>query len=370
MEITLKDITVRELAEGYKDNGEKGVRGYNGLLNIRPPYQREFIYKKKQRNEVINSINKGFPLNTMYWAVCDDGTFEIIDGQQRTVSICQYVTGEFSLDGMYFGNLTNTEQNKILDYKLSIYICKGTDKEKLDWFNIINIAGVKLTDQELRNAVYSGPWVSDAKRYFSRSKCAAMTKGEGYIEGEPLRQDILEKVINWMALNDPSCQSAKDPIREYMAIHQHDKDASAMYSVYLQIIAWAKSLFPETNKYTKKVNWGALYWKYHDNIYSPTALKEEVNRLIYEDEDVTNDVGVYTYVFTHDEKELNIRQFSPQMKLKAYKKQDGICPICHKHFEFNEMEGDHIVPWSEGGHTSQENLQMLCKNCNRRKGAK
>ena len=166
MKIDLKKITVRDLVEDYHDDGEGGVRGYGGKLDIRPPFQREFVYKDKQRDAVIETINKGFPLNVMYWAVRQDGTYEVIDGQQRTISAAQYVEGDYSLDGRYFHNLQDDEQELILNYPLQVYVCKGSASEKLDWFRIINIAGEKLTSQELRNAVYAGPWVSDAKRHF------------------------------------------------------------------------------------------------------------------------------------------------------------------------------------------------------------
>ena len=169
MEIELKEITVRELADGYEDNAENGVKGFGGKLDIRPPYQREFIYKDKQRDAVIDTLTRDFPLNVMYWAVRDDGDFEVIDGQQRTISVCQYVEGDFAFNNKYFHNLQDDEKKQILDYKLMVYLCSGTDSEKLEWFKIINIAGEKLTDQELRNAVYSGSWVSDAKRYFSKN---------------------------------------------------------------------------------------------------------------------------------------------------------------------------------------------------------
>ena len=168
MKIELKKITVRELSKDYADDDENGVIGYNGKLDIRPQYQREFIYEGKQRDAVIDTINNNFPLNVMYWAVRDDKSFEIIDGQQRTISICQYVIGDFSFDSKYFHNLQEDEQNKILDYELMVYLCSGTDSERLKWFETINIAGEKLTQQELRNAVYSGLWVSDAKRHFSK----------------------------------------------------------------------------------------------------------------------------------------------------------------------------------------------------------
>ena len=196
MEIELKEITVRKLTEKYQDKNESGIVGYNGRLDIRPPYQREFIYKEKQRNAVIDTLSRGFPLNVMYWAVKEDGNFEMIDGQQRTISICQYVQGDFSLplfnflDNRSFHNLQDDEQKKILDYKLMVYLCSGTDSEKLEWFKTINIAGEKLTDQELRNAVYSGSWVTDAKRHFSKNSCPAYEIGSSYLTGSPIRQGL------------------------------------------------------------------------------------------------------------------------------------------------------------------------------------
>ncbi|MCK5538618.1 MAG: DUF262 domain-containing protein, partial [Bacteroidales bacterium] len=192
MKIELKEITVRELTNGYEDNEEAGVVGFNGKLDIRPPYQREFIYKDKQRDAVIDTITKEFPLNVMYWAVREDGNFEVIDGQQRTISICQYVNGDFAYMFRYFHNLSNDEQEQILDYKLMVYVCSGTDSEKLQWFKTINIAGEKLTEQELRNAVYAGSWVSDAKRYFSKSTCPAYGIGGDYLNGSAIRQEYLE----------------------------------------------------------------------------------------------------------------------------------------------------------------------------------
>src|SRR5579872_7116286 len=174
VKIALKNIKVREVVDAYEDKGDSGVRGYSGRLNIRPPYQREFIYKDKQRNEVIHTVRKNFPLNTMYWVVAGN-EFELMDGQQRTISICQYVAGEFSVivDGspMFFHNLTPEKKAQILDYELSVYVCDGSAGEKLDWFRIINIAGEKLTDQELRNAIYTGPWLAAAKQWFSRPGC-------------------------------------------------------------------------------------------------------------------------------------------------------------------------------------------------------
>ena len=169
MKIQLNEITIREVSNGYLNSDEEGVVGYGEKLNIRPKYQREFVYKDKQRDAVIETIKKNFPLNVMYWVKNEDGSFEVLDGQQRTISFCEYIAGTFSLNNLYFHNLTDVEKNQILDYKLMIYFCEGNDKEKLDWFKIINIAGEKLTDQELRNAIYTGTWLIDAKRYFIKS---------------------------------------------------------------------------------------------------------------------------------------------------------------------------------------------------------
>src|SRR5688572_9704376 len=192
MNIELKDLTVRDLAEGYQDNDEAGVVGYSGKLDIRPPFQPEFIYKDKQRDAVIDTVTRDFPLNVMYWAAREDGDFEVIDGQQRTISLCQYVEGDFAFKDRYFHNLQSDEKEQILNYPLMVYVCSGTDSEKLEWFKIINIAGEKLTDQELRNAVYAGSWVTDAKRYFSKNSCPAYQIGSDYMTGTPIRQDYLE----------------------------------------------------------------------------------------------------------------------------------------------------------------------------------
>ena len=208
MKIELREITIKQLSDGYADKAEAGVVGYGGKLDIRPPYQREFIYKDKQRDAVIDTVRRDFPLNVMYWAVQDDdtvqgdGTFEVIDGQQRTISICQYVHGVFSINDMYFHNLQDDEQEQILNYKCMVYFCSGTDSEKLEWFKTINIAGLKLTDQELRNAVYHGPWTADAKRYFSKTGCPAYGIGSDYLDGTPIRQDYLETAIDWLSEGD------------------------------------------------------------------------------------------------------------------------------------------------------------------------
>jgi hypothetical protein len=368
MKIELKEITVRELADGYKDNAEGGVIGFGGKLDIRPPYQREFIYKDKQRDAVIHTLTKEFPLNVMYWAVRDDGNFEIIDGQQRTISICQYVEGDFSVmvgsfpENRAFHNLQKDEQDQIYNYKLMIYLCSGTDSERLDWFRTINIAGEKLTDQELRNAVYAGSWVSDAKRYFSKNGCAAYGIGSDYLNGSPIRQEYLETAIDWIS---------NGKIERYMSEHQHDPNAGALWRYFQDVISWVKTTFTVYRKEMKGVEWGSLYNKYKDVVYDTKILEGKILKLI-DDDDVQSVKGIYLYILTGEEKHLNLRQFDEKIKRKVYEKQKGICPKCPegKHYKIEEMEADHIKPWHKGGHTTEDNCQLLCKYDNGRKSGR
>lgn len=361
MKIEHTEITIRELAEGFCDNAENGVVAYSGKLDVRPPYQREFVYKEKQRDAVIDSIVQNFPLNVMYWAKRDDGTFEVIDGQQRTISICQYVNGDFAHMMRFFNNLQDDEQEQILNYKLNVYICSGTNSEKLKWFERINIAGEKLTSQELRNAVYSGSWVSDAKKYFSKTGCPAVAIASDFVSGTANRQEILETAISWIS---------NGQIDEYMGIHQHDENASILWSYFQKVINWAKTTFTvKRAKYTKSINWGELYIKFKDKELDTVKLEEEIKKLLLDD-DVTKKSGIYPYVLTRDERYLSIRAFTDSEKIKVYTLQNGICKNCGNHFELEEMEADHITPWSQGGKTIIENCQMLCRECNRRKSDK
>ena len=361
MNIELKEITIQELSDGFQDNNENGVVGYGGKLDIRPSYQREFIYKDKQRDAVINTITKNFPLNVMYWAVREDGTFEVIDGQQRTISICQYIDGDFAFQNRYFHNLKADEKEKILNYTLMVYVCSGTESEKLEWFKTINIAGEKLTEQELRNAVYTGSWVSDAKRYFSKSGCVAYNIGSDYLNGSPIRQEFLETAIDWIS---------EGKIENYMATHQHDPNATALWLYFQSVITWVNATFTvKRKKFMKGIQWGLFYNKYKDVVFDTKAIEEETARLIADDE-VEKKSGIYAYILTKDERYLGIRTFSDSVKQKVYENQKGICPICKNHFDISEMEGDHITPWVEGGKTIEENCQMLCKDDNRRKSSK
>ena len=357
MEIKLKEITVRDVVKDYVNNDEEGVIGYGGKLNIRPKYQREFVYKDKQRDAVIDTVRRDFPLNVMYWVDNGDDKYEVLDGQQRTVSICEYVKGSFSINYQYFHNLEQDEQNQILDYKLMIYFCKGTDKEKLDWFKTINIAGEKLADQELRNAIYTGEWLTDAKRHFSKNGCPAYGLAGDYLNGTAIRQDYLETALKWITNGE---------IEEYMSEHQHDSNSNELWLYFTSVINWVKTIFPHYRREMKGIEWGLYYNEFKDQAYDTARLEEDIKKLMM-DEDVTSKKGIYEYLLDGKEKHLSIREFTQNQKREAYERQEGICPNCNEHFEINEMEADHITPWHDGGKTISENCQMLCKECNRRK---
>lgn len=369
MKIVHMPVSVRDLADGYEDNEELGVVAFGGKLDVRPPYQREFIYKDKQRDAVIDTVMKGYPLNVMYWAAQQGGACEVIDGQQRTISLCQYVEGDFAFEGRYFHNLQSDEQDRILTYSLSIYLCSGTDSEKLEWFKTINIAGEELTNQELRNAVYSGSWVTAAKQYFSKTGCPAYAIGSDYMRGTPIRQDYLETVIKW--INDGD-------IEGYMAKQQHKPNANDLWLYFQAVISWVKATFPTYRREMKGVAWGDLYNQFKDVELDSAKLEVEVARLMA-DEDVQRKKGIYPYVLDGQERHLSIRQFSDRDKRVAYERQKGRCANrthCltvgnsdgKKVFTIEEMEADHIKPWSKGGRTDAANCQMLCLPCNRQKG--
>ena len=355
MKIELKEVSIKEVSEGYVNDEEEGVVGFKGKLNIRPKYQREFVYKDKQRDAVIETVRKNFPLNVMYWVKNEDGTYEVMDGQQRTISFCEYIAGKFSLNFQYFHNLEENEKKQILNYKLMIYFCEGNDKEKLDWFKTINIAGEKLYDQELRNAIYTGTWLSDAKRYFSKSNCPAYNMASDYMKGSPIRQDYLETTISWISNGE---------IEEYMAKNQHKPNANELWLYFQSVLNWTKAVFPKYRKEMRDVDFGILYNKFKDKEFDSKKIEKEITKLM-QDDDVTKKSGIYVYVLTRNEKYLNIRAFTDNQKREAYERQKGICPKCKKHFEIEETEADHITPWHEGGKTTSENCQILCKQDNR-----
>ncbi len=367
MKIHPRQVPVRDLYAGFRDSDEAGVVGFGGLLDIRPAYQREFVYKDEQRDKVIDTVRKGYPLNVMYWAaraepLLGQPQFEVLDGQQRTLSICKYVKGEFSIDSKYFHTLPLDQQEQLLDYELTVYVCEGPESEKLEWFRTINIAGAKLTDQELLNAVYTGPWLSDAKKRFSKTGCPAHLLGADYVDGAAIRQEILELALNWISEDRPA---------DYMAEHQKDPTAIALWNHFSSVINWVQTTFPRKRKEMKFVDWGALYRVHKDDKLDPTALEAKVEELML-DEEVTKKVGIYYYVLTGNERYLSLRAFPEKVKREAYTKQKGICankacPEAGKTFKLDEMEADHIDPWHGGGKSILTNCQMLCKACNRRK---
>lgn len=369
MKIALHSIKVAELVAGFEDKAEEGVRGYNGRLNIRPPYQREFIYGEKQRNEVIHTVRKGFPLNTMYWVKAGDNELELMDGQQRTISICQYIQGDFSveIDGspMNFSNLTDNKRQEILNYELSVYVCEGTDSEKLDWFKIINIAGKPLTNQELRNAIYTGPWLADAKRWFSKTSAPAIQEGrDKLVSGSTIRQEVFETALDWISSGE---------IESYMSQHQHDKDAQELWQYWQAVFDWVKRAFPNQDsartKLMKGLPWGKFYNEHKNDKLNAAELERRIVELI-DDDEVDSKKGIYEFLLTGNDKTLSLRAFDEKTKQKVYAKQKGICPVCKKHYPLQDMEADHILPWSGGGKTTQENCQMLCKLDNRTKSGK
>ena len=365
MKIDEQKITVREIFDGYIESAELGIKAYGGRLNVRPAYQREFVYKPQQRDAVINTVRHNFPLNVMYWVRNGEGGFEMLDGQQRTISICRYVNGEFSINHQTFENLTKEEREDILNYQLVIYICEGTEREKLDWFDVVNTAGEKLTAQERRNAIYAGPWLNEAKKLFSKNGCPAVQIADGYMNGSAIRQEILETVLEWIAAKND------EEIKDYMSKHQNDSDCAALWEYFEKVITWVKETFPNKRiKLMKGLPWGIYFNKYGHIKYDADKFEKRISQLLRDDEDVndiTNQRGIYEYLLDGDERHLSIRAFSPKMAQTAYERQHGICPKCGKKYDFDQMQADHITPWSKGGKTVAENCQMLCADCNRRK---
>lgn len=373
MEIKLHEISVRDVFDGYENNEETGqVVAYGGRLNVRPAYQREFVYDEKKKVAVMHSILHQFPLNVMYWSENEDGTYEMLDGQQRTISICDWLDSGYhvfanpaSPTTPYYSHTSPEITQRVLDYKLMVYICKGTDTEKLDWFKIINIAGEKLTEQELRNAIYTGPWLSDAKAYFSKNQCIAYRIGERYMSGTPIRQDYLERVLSWVAAAEGKT------IEQYMAQHQHDTHATPLKQYFKAVMDWVELTFPTyRGKLMKGLEWGLLYNEYGQKVYDPNELETEIKRLL-QDDDVTRQKGAYEYLLSGKTKEkaLSIRQFTENERRIMYERQNGVCPMCAaegktEHWDIEEMHADHKIPWSRGGHTTLDNGQMLCREHN------
>jgi 5-methylcytosine-specific restriction endonuclease McrA len=293
----------------------------------------------------------------MYWAKNEDGTYELLDGQQRTVSICRYLNGDYSIDNQYFHSLPADIKEKIEEYELHIYVVEGEPSEKLEWFRIVNIAGEPLYDQELLNAQYTGQWLADAKRLFSKTGCPAYQIGSDYLSGSTIRQDYLETALRWISNGD---------IEEYMSAHHHVPNASELWEHFQAIVNWVEATFPVYRREMKGLDWGRLYSNHKDDKVDPAKTERLISEL-YADEEVKKKSGIYEYVLTKDERHLNLRSFTPSQKATLYEQQAGVCPMCEEQFEIAQMHADHITPWSEGGKTEIENGQMLCADCNRRK---
>ena len=371
MKVKEKRITVADLVAGYEDQGDDGVVGYGGKLDIRPPYQREFVYNPPERNKVVDTVLRGFPLNCMYWRAREDGGYEVLDGQQRTISLCEYYRGRFAIDDLFikgdmkhFHSLSDERKKDFLSYELLVYLCEGDEDELMDWFKTINIAGIALTKQEIRNAIYHSSWVSDAKRYFSKSGGPADQIAGKYLRGSAIRQDYLETAILW--------HSAGGDISEYMSTRRKGWDnARELWAYFESVIDWVKKIFPEYRKEMKGLPWGELHRKYKNDKFDAAALETRISVLM-EDDDVENKKGIYQFVLTGDKKHLSLRTFRDSQKRAAFERQGGICGKggndgCGKKFELKEMHADHIIPWSRGGKTEMDNLQMLCADCNLRK---
>ena len=373
MTIKQIEVTVGDIARGYINNEEQGIRGYGGQLDIRPPYQREFIYNESEQQAVISTVLKGYPLNVMYWVRRSEDAecpYEVMDGQQRTLSLCEYVDGKFAYDFKNFFNQPADIQKLILDYPLTIYLCEGEPSEKLEWFKTINIAGKPLNEQEINNAVYAGPFVTDAKRHFSKSNCGASRLGKDLVNGRPLRQELLKKALEWMSEHETR-EGKPQSVVGYMAEHQHDPNANNLWTYFQNVLNWTITNFDlkKFKKIMKGLNWALYYDKYHSTTLDTADLASRISKLIL-DSDVQKQMGIIPYVLTGDERHLDLRGFPEDIKLAVWEKQHHICPSCQKEFDYEFMEGDHITPWREGGRTVIENCQMLCRECNRRKGGR
>jgi hypothetical protein len=293
-----------------------------------------------------------------------------MDGQQRTLSLCEYVAGKFSYDFKNFFNQPEDVQRRILNYPLTVYVCEGDASEKLEWFQTINIAGKPLNEQEINNAIFAGPFVSDAKRHFSKSNCGAYRLGKDLVNGTPIRQDFLKKALEWMADHETRAGHRMSAV-SYMSAHQHDPNANNLWQYFQTVLNWAMNNFDmkKFKKIMKGLDWAQLYDKYHTETLDTVALGKRISELM-RDSEIQKQSGIIPFVLTGDEHYLDLRAFPEDIKLAVWEKQNHICPICGKEFDFEFMEGDHITPWREGGRTVVENCQMLCRECNRRKGSK
>ncbi len=387
MKTTLKtDYTVEDICKGfvYNEYEGKGLFGLSGKLTIQPEYQRNYIYADGKRDvAVIESLLKGYPLGLIYFVKTDDDEYEVLDGQQRITSFGRYVTGKFPImdsNGIprYFDGLADDQKHKIMDTPLTIYECQGEESEIKEWFKTINIVGVPLNDQELSNAIHSGPFVTLAKAEFSNSQNANIQKWSAYIKGEVKRQDYLHAALDWVSKGD---------IDAYMSKHRYDTNINELKAYFISVIDWVSSVFTDVESEMRGLNWGELYERFHKNSYDPAKVHTKLQAL-YSDFYVKNRKGVYEYILggCSDAKLLDIRIFDEVTKKTVYKKQTADaeakgcsnCPLCalgndnnkNRIYKQTEMDADHVTAWSNGGATDINNCTMLCKTHNRAKGNK
>lgn len=380
------DITVKDICDGFVYNQleAKGLFGLSGKLTIQPEYQRNYIYADGKRDvAVIESILKDYPLGLIYFNKINDNNLEVLDGQQRITSFGRFVTNKLSIkddNGMeqYFDSIAIDKQEKILNTKLLIYECEGTESEIKEWFRTINIAGVPLNNQELLNAVYSGPFVTLGKEEFSNSQNANIQKWSAYVSGSANRQEFLERALDWVS---------KGNIGDYMSRHRFDNNIKELKNYFISVIDWVSSVFSEVESEMKGLEWGHLYETYHKKPYNSKVVSDEIKKL-YADPYVKNRKGIFEYILggSIDTKLLEVRVFDEAIKKSVYTKQKieaenkGIsnCPLCAvgnninktKIWALNEMDADHVSAWSKGGSTEINNCEMLCKTHNRAKGNK
>lgn len=388
MDTKLEKYLVRDLVEGfvYSELEGKGLFGLSGRLTIQPEYQRAYVYsEKKKEAPVIASLLKGYPLGLVYFNTLPDGNFEVLDGQQRITSIGRFVTNKFSIiddDGreQIFSGLPEDKKEKILESTILVYECSGTESEIRQWFQTINTAGVPLNDQELLNAVYSGPFVTAGKAEFSNSQNANVRKWSAYIKGSVLSQDYWERALEWVS-------GDKSNIGGYMSKHRFDSSIGEVKTYFTSVIDWVSSVFDSVEDEMRGLDWGRLYVTYHATAYNPKSLDARV-RALYGDPYVKNRRGIWEYVLggERDTKLLEVRVFDDAIKKSVYSKQTSAadksvlsnCPLCahgndankSKIWSLEEMDADHVEAWSKGGATSVDNCQMLCKTHNRAKGNK
>ena len=385
MKIDMIKLKVRDLIVGYNEDEESSkVVAWGGNLDVRPEYQREYVYDDQKRDSVINTVLHEFPLNIMYFVDRGEDSkgarYEVLDGQQRIISICRFATNSAisvklpAPTGGYnivnYPNLFDELKEIFLNYELQVYVCQGTEKEKIDWFEVINIAGEKLEKQEIRNAVLHSAWLTDAKSIFSRRNGGANKHYGKYYSGDVIRQKFLETSFRWAADNEGiQGKDVENVIRQYMMNHSQDADANALWKYIEDVFEWVQKTFGKFDKFMNGVEWGYLYNRHKDDVLDPKEIQKKIDTLMGDDE-VQKKSNIYEFILTGEEKILSLRTFPERDKKTMYSRQNGLCNLCGKPFKYEEMHADHVKPWSKGGITDISNGQMLCTTCNLKKSNK